>query len=273
MVKVKLFVYYDEKYPTNWLSDKVAKQIVSFLEKRNFEVIDASNLRRVLTEYAGKPHSEEAVVVFARDVLPDLVLDNPANPSANSPLRRYLNAGHTVVWLGDIPLYYVGSSDGTKRNLPSNACQIVLGINPAQHLGSYHRVKLTQYGLMYGLPVWAGRRPHPPGATMAGIEIIPLALSRHGNQVLYHGFIASYARSSFSGFIRIYDFVMDKPIAQEYLEALHAIAVMRSPITYLLDKIRELSERLETKFNTLKSEVDSLAEYLKRTYGQTESKH
>ena len=228
MIKVKPFVYYDEKYPTSWISDNVAKQIVNFLEKRDFEVIDASSLKRVLTEYAGKPHSEEAVVVFARDVVPDLVLDNPANPTANSPLRSYLNAGHTIVWLGDIPLYYVGSSDGTKKNLPPNVFQNVLGINPAQHLGSYYRVKLTFYGLMYCLPVWAGSRPHSPGAT-GGVEIVPLASSRHANQIVYHGFIASYARASFSGFIRIYDFVMDKPLAQEYLEGLYTCLLYTSP--------------------------------------------
>lgn len=118
MIKVKPFVYYDERYPTSWIADNSAKQIVEFLEKRGFEVIDATDLKRVVTDYASKPYSEEAVIVFSRDVVPDVILDNPTNPTANSPLRRCLNAGHSIVWLGDIPLFYVGYSDGRKQKLP-----------------------------------------------------------------------------------------------------------------------------------------------------------
>ena len=222
-------------------------------------------------EYASKPHSEEAVIVFSRDVVPDVILDNPTNPTANSPLRRYLNAGHTIIWLGDIPLFYVGYSDGRKQNLSNNACQNVLGLNPPHHVS--YKVRLTFYGLMYNLPEWAGNRPHPhPGATI-GVEFTPLALSWHNNQRVYHGFIVSYARSPFSGFIRIYDFNMRKPLAPEYLEALYTIAVIRNPIGYLIQEIHKLDERLETKFKTLKSEVDSLVEYLKKIYEQIGSKH
>lgn len=269
MIKVKPFVYYDERYPTSWIADNVAKQIVEFLEKRGFEVIDATDLKRVVTDYASKPYSEEAVIVFSRDVVPDVILDNPTNPTANSPLRRYLNVGHSIVWLGDIPLFYVGYGDGRKQNLPPNACQIVLGLNPNPPHVSY-RVRLTFYGLMYNLPEWMGKRPHTGVA--AGIDFIQLAKSGHANRVVYHGFIASYVKP-FSGFIRIYDFEMRKPLDPEYLEALYTIAIIRNPIGYLMQEVRKLSERLETKFNTIKSEVDSLVEYFKKIYEQTRSEH
>ena len=269
MIKVKLFVYYDERYPTSWVANNVAKQIVEFLEKRGFEVIDANDLKKVLTEYASKPHKEEAVIIFSRDVVPDLILDNPTNPTANSLLRRYLNAGHSIIWLGDIPLFYIGYSDGRKQNLPPNICQNVLGLNPTHDVS--YKVRLTFYGLMYNLQEWIGRRPHTGVAV--SIDLTPLAINWHGNQKIYHGFIASYARSSFSGFIRIYDFVMDKTLTPEYLEALYTIAVIRNPIAYLFEEVRKLNERLETKFDTIKKEVDSLVEYLKKIYEQVESKH
>jgi len=261
MIKIKPFVYYDERYPTNWVSDNVAKQMVKFLEEKGFEVVDATDLKKVMADYTTtKVHNEEVVIVFSRDIVPDVVLDNPTNPTVNSLIRRYLNAGHSIVWLGDIPLYYVGYNNGEKRNLPPNACQTVLGLNSNVLQVSY-KVRLTFYGLMYDLPAWIGKRPHV--GVIAGVDFIPLAISWHSNRRVYHGFIASYVRQ-LSGFIRIYDFEMQKPLGPEYLEAIYTITIMRNPIIYLMREVRKLNERLETKFNTIKHEVDSLVEHIKK---------
>ena len=66
---------------------------------------------------------------------------------------------------------------------------------------------------------------------------------------------------------------MDKTLTPEYLEALYTIAVIRNPAVYLFEEVRKLNERLETKFDTIKKEVDSLVEYLKKIHEQVGSKH
>ena len=269
MIKIKLFVYYDEKYPTSFIDDKVAKQIVEFLEEREFEVIDANSLKKILTSYSLNTRDEEVVVIFARDVVPDLVLDDPTNPTVQSPLRKYLDAGHTIIWLGDTPLLYVGYNGGSKQNLPPNTYQKILGLNPGP-ANVNSRVRSTFYGLMYDLPEWIGTKPH--SGVVTGLKFTPLATSVYNNQEVYHGFIISYVRHAYvSGFIRIYDFEMRQPLDRNYMEALYLLSI-RSPIGYLMNEIRLLTERLETKFSTIKSEVDCLVKYFKKTNKRSEFK-
>lgn len=268
MIMMKSFVYYDERYPTSFISDKVGKQIVKFLEEREFEVIDANSLKKILTSYSLNSSGEEAVIVFTRDIVPDLILDNPTSPSVQSPLRKYLDAGHTIIWLGDTPLLYVGYNNGSKQDLPPNTYQKILGLNPSP-ANVNSKVRRTFYGLLYDLPEWIGTKPH--SGVVTGLKFTPLATSVYNNQEVYHGFIISYIRHvHLSGFIRVYDFEMKKPLDRNYMEALYLLSI-RSPIGYLMNEIRQLTERLETKFSTIKSEVDCLVKYFKKTNKRSES--
>ena len=265
---MRLYVYFDEKYPTSWISKDVGAQIVKYLENKGFIVVDANELKRVIEESIRKP-GEETTIVFAQDVVPAVVIDNPSNPTANSLLRRFLNVGHTIVWLGDAPLYNIGFEDGKRQSIP-NACQSVLGVT-ANVLNVQKPVGLTFYADLYGLPKWRGMRPHASISTNIVSVNTALALSIHGNQIVYHGFIVSYVGDTFSGFIRIYDFVMNKPLPDEYLEALYRIATIRNPLELLFQRmntmektLKDLKELLETKYSTLKSELDNLRELLEK---------
>ncbi len=253
----KLYVYYDEKYPYSWVPHNIAKIIARELEKFDFEAIDASNLKNILNE-GSRTTDKEYVVVFAQDVVPDLILDNPNNPTANSLLRTFLNAGHSVVWIGDIPLYYVGMPD-RKINTP-NAMQNVLGV-PSSFINTNKPVSLTTDGITLGLPVWIGRRPHQKGAAPS---YIPLATAIDNVQYA-HAFIMSYKQSA-SGFIRIYDFPISKAdlITEQFIRGIISVATrdlvtpIWSEIKILSNRVSKIAEELDTKFSTLKSEVDSL---------------
>jgi len=259
----KLYVYYDERYPYSWIPHNIAKIIAKELEKYDFETIDATSLKNILSE-GSKTTDKEYVVVFAQDVVPDLILDNPYNPTANSLLRLFLNAGHSIVWIGDVPLYYVGKIDGGKINTP-NAMQSVLGIN-SNFINTNKPVMLTLQGIMFGLPTWIGMRPHNR-SPRSGVSPIPLAIAGDNTEYV-HAFIMCYKPRVFVpfGFIRIYDFPINKPdlITEQFIRGIISVATrdlvtpIWSEIKILSERVNKIAEELDTKFSTLKSEIDSL---------------
>lgn len=46
----KLYVYYDERYPYSWIPHNIAKIIARELEKYDFEAIDTTSLKNILSE-------------------------------------------------------------------------------------------------------------------------------------------------------------------------------------------------------------------------------
>jgi len=268
MTKVKPYVYYDEKYPTHWISRNVTKQIKEFLEKEGFQVINANELEKLITETIRKTSDTEIVIVFSHDAVPSMILDNETNPTINSPLRQFLNKGHSVVWLGDIPLLHIGFEDGRKQSLSANVCQNVLGLNPNPPFVKY-KVNMTLYGMMYNLPEWIGTRPHT--GVSSGIRLTSLAQSRHENHTIHHAFIISYTNKRLSGFIRLYDFPLKEPLNKEFLKAIYNLAIFRNPLQpiyqrlqALENKVEQLNNRIETKFNTLKNELDNIKELINK---------
>jgi len=257
----KLYVYYDERYPYSWIPHDIAKIIARELEKYDFEAIDATSLKNILSE-GSKTTDKEYVVVFAQDVVPDLILDNPDNPTANSLLRLFLNVGHSIVWIGDVPLYYVGKIDGGKINTP-NAMQNVLGIN-SNFIDTNKPVMLTVYGIMFGLPTWIGTRPHLSSQVSGTPTPWALATAIDNRQYL-HAFVIPYKQAPF-GFIRIYDFPINKAdfITEQFIRGIISVATrdlvtpIWSEIKILSERVNKIAEELDTKFSTLKSEIDSL---------------
>lgn len=257
----KLYVYYDERYPYSWIPHNIAKIIARELEKYDFEAIDATSLKNILSE-GSKTIDKEYVVVFAQDVVPDLILDNPDNPTANSLLRLFLNVGHSIVWIGDVPLYYIGKIDGGKINT-LNATQNVLGIN-SNFIDTNKPVMLTVYGIMFGLPTWIGTRPHLSSQVSGTLAPWALATAIDNRQYL-HAFVIPYKRAPF-GFIRIYDFPINKAdfITEQFIRGIISVATRNlvtpiwSEIKILSERVNKIAEELDTKFSTLKSEIDSL---------------
>jgi len=270
-----LYVYCDERYPTSWIRRDVVKQIVRYLEERGFTVIDANELGKVVSNGISNPR-EKITIVFAQDVIPAILLDNPSKPTANSPIRKFLNVGHTIVWLGDVPLIYVGFDNGQRAPI-TDAYRTVLGIPPVTS-NIRNRVTLTQFGFLFGLPVWIGSRPHELTSSEHP-KVTSLAYSLHQSRRVNHAFVANYTGDYLrSGFIRIYDFPMNELLPREYLEALYRIATFRDPIGVMwvklvsLEKVlREIKELVETRFSTVKNELDNLEKLIKKVLNVPET--
>jgi len=271
---IRPYVYYDEKYPSHWISPDVAKRIASLLESMGFEVVNADETKKLMEKAITAPLREEVVIVFSQDVIPEKLVDNPSSPTANSLIRRFLNNGHSVVWLGDIPLLHIGFSNGEKRTLTNVIVQQVLGLDPnIPHVSA--PVRHTHFGYMLQLPTWVGTRPHRGLApNISGVNFIPLSISPHG----VHAFIVAYHKGpvgtgftfTFSGFIRLYDMVLDKTekLSENMIRGIVNV-VFRNPMFHawiviqeMQKRIHNLEEELRTSFNTLKSELDNLGKIL-----------
>jgi len=130
----KCLVYYDEKRATSWISDAAGKALADELEKKGFSRVDAGKLRQEL-ENAVNNNAKEYIIVFTRDVIPHDIFDifekisvqapggimniyipNITKPPIDTLLTQFLIKGGNVIWLGDVPFWYVTNPiNGSER--------------------------------------------------------------------------------------------------------------------------------------------------------------
>jgi hypothetical protein len=97
-------VYFDDKYPSAWTKD-VSRRVSEHLSQRGFVVLDANALRHWMKETTSKNEANGSVVVFANDIVPNTVYEDG---TPNIVIRRFLDNGGRVIWIGDIPFWYKG---------------------------------------------------------------------------------------------------------------------------------------------------------------------
>jgi hypothetical protein len=121
-------VYYDKGRATSWVGDAAGEVLAGELERIGFEKVEAEKLRQRLEGAIRNNRAENYVVVFARDVVPHDVFDvidennpftevkindgsvkalNIVKSPGSSLLMKFIYNGGVVVWLGDIPFWYV----------------------------------------------------------------------------------------------------------------------------------------------------------------------
>lgn len=161
--KMRKVVYFDENYPSTWIGDDAGRRIADCLRnKYAFWILDADDLRKWMLAAVSEDFASESVVVFARDVAPLSVFEDA---SPNCLMRRYLDAGGRIVWLGDIPLWYKGHPKIKKcKENPEQVWRFlpylsILGVQPLI-AWCYNLVKITYMGKLLGLrQAWYGNRP------------------------------------------------------------------------------------------------------------------
>ena len=275
----KYYVYYDENYPSSWISEDSAKKIVEFFtSKYNFKEINSEELARVMNESLNI-HSE-VVVVFSQDVIPDTVVDNPKSPSENSLVKRFLLQGHTIVWMGDIPLLYLGHSKHEKSTLgragynlfyPDLPSDFEMPDNP---LAKSQQINITYYGALFGLiHRWDSWRPIPQNWSLPKPPLMrPMfyALTQYytGTGYRFSSYIIDYGGYGFRGLIRLYDCKLPD-ISAEMLEQVARIIFFRNPtgieemIGHIHDELRKLKEDLEGRFDAIKSDLSRIGESIR----------
>ena len=167
MPKKSCVVYHDPSYATSWVPKSVSQEVSSFLTmKRNrrisFVMKNAREMGNWMTHMVETDSCRGSVVVFSQDVAPDTVLD-AAGPDAL--VRRYLDRGGRIVWLGDVPFWYRGRRNVTsleeldKTWFLKGAPFQVLGVIPVFSI-PLRVVKHRLPGLDLGLrSTWSGLRP------------------------------------------------------------------------------------------------------------------
>jgi hypothetical protein len=121
-------VYYSEGRATSWIGDAAGAVLANELKRMGFDIVNAVELRQRLEDAVRKNEARNYVVVFARDVVPHDVFDvidennpftkieigdesvkapNIAKPPSSSLLMKFIYNGGVIVWLGDIPFWYV----------------------------------------------------------------------------------------------------------------------------------------------------------------------
>ena len=180
---MKLIVYHDDRYPTHWISREMSDSIKTHFVAGGFKACNANELAAWMEESVAKDECWQSLVLFSQDVVPQTICHLPF-PS--SLIRSYLDSGGTVVWVGDIPFYYVGldssSAQGKEHKIGDKdltrqttfkddagktaitygrtACFAMLGTIPVWLNYPIFKVKITEAGYQFGVKThWYSNRP------------------------------------------------------------------------------------------------------------------
>jgi len=177
----KCLVYYGEGRASSWIGDAAGEVLANELKNKGFNIVNAVELRQKLEDAVRRNEAKDHVVVFTRDVVPHDVFDivnrdspqlpqtmfvNPKSdippektPYAETLLVKFLHRGGTVVWLGDVPFWYITNPLNPLEPLqlwvwPHINFFAVLGVFQVFNLIS----QLT-YGDFADLGRWLSKRP------------------------------------------------------------------------------------------------------------------
>lgn len=141
-------VYFDEDYPFSWITKGAAYEMKEFLASFGFEVLDAAGLQKWLGQAVEKG-AKGKLLVMACDVVPKSVVGNdPAKPAL---FRKYLDSGGTVIWVADVPFYYVGLPNGEKEKWDYLGGRGVLGFDTVGNWKGSSKAQPAGLGNEWGL--------------------------------------------------------------------------------------------------------------------------
>lgn len=192
---------------------KTDERIAPFLQEKGYAMLDTTNLAVFMKDRI--EDRAPSVVVFAHQYLPQEVGGNTA---AESLLKRYMEAGGRVVWLGFFPNYWMVNREMRIVKTNPSYSENLLGIRFDVHMdfGTYF-VKATGEGLKRGLPASFAAL----GSSIApSKDIIPLAYNEFGRIA---SFYKAFGDRSGAGFILFRPWSL-RPATDADLEAINTIA-------------------------------------------------
>jgi hypothetical protein len=159
-LKVETVVYHDPALQSVWINKnkQYPEKIAKAFSSRGIKVLDAASLKSHILETLNDGTAHQKLVVFSQDVAPDTIIES--NSSSNT-FRQYLDAGGSVLWIGDIPLCYKGEAGKEQPTeiAPFAAPTEILGIIPIFSIPK-KSVSFTASGRRIGLrTTWSGMRP------------------------------------------------------------------------------------------------------------------
>lgn len=119
----KFTVFYDDNYTTSWVV--YPQLLVSYLEKRGFKKLNALELQVWMEYLVEKNAAYGTVCVMSMGIVPRNLV-TPRNKEC--VMYKYLKAGGRIVWIGDYPLWVIGSGGGYTESFGDEIAWDILDI-------------------------------------------------------------------------------------------------------------------------------------------------
>lgn len=145
------FVYFDgaARPGFHWLNPGVGEAILSQFTSAGYDQIDTAALRKAMEAQIDK--GGRSVIVFADNTVPSAVAESD---DGHALIRRYLDHGGRIVFLGANPLAFVRDKDsGEIVKLDTDIPEKILGLGHSERDtgDGYHVSDLTAEGRRWGL--------------------------------------------------------------------------------------------------------------------------
>jgi outer membrane protein assembly factor BamB len=194
---IRRIVFWDSAYArAAWIANH--EQVRDVLAARGFQVQGAAALATFLRDAVAAGTAGRSVVVFAIDHLPsELARSNGGAPPL---LRRYLDAGGKVVWIGPPPLVFprdpATGDPGSITSIDRSRPRALLGVDFRAANFDPFGATATAAGSAWGLCGWW------PAAWSVAVQpgVEPLALDENG---LAGAWVRRYGGAPGTGFVMI----------------------------------------------------------------------
>ena len=171
----RLAVYYDSTR-SSFAFRAGGRLAFEYFRGVGYQALDADSVTRFMT--ARIQDGAPSVVVFATGVLPATVL-----PVAEDTvlLRRYLDAGGKIVWIGEPIASLVRDSTGRPTAIDLKRTERLIGVSMESLEYDHNAAYPTAVGKQWGLDRWfRGDYPITPSS-----EVVPLAIDELGKTSAY----------------------------------------------------------------------------------------
>lgn len=121
--EAKFIVFYDSDYNTSWVV--YPQLLVSYLEKKGFKKLNALELHAWMEYLVEKNIAYGTVCVMSMGIVPRNLV-TPRNKEC--VMYKYLKAGGRIVWIGDYPLWVIGSGGGYTESFGDEIAWDILDI-------------------------------------------------------------------------------------------------------------------------------------------------
>jgi eukaryotic-like serine/threonine-protein kinase len=146
-------VFWDSKPGSQkWFSASTDEWIRDYFKREGYRIVDSRELEQFMNQQLSS-HTR-SVVVFAEHRVPETVV---REKTPNALLRKYLDAGGKIVWLGPDPLAWRRDSTGTMLGIDYSVPEKILGIRyPGTSLEGigWYGAAATKDGMKWGLSGW-----------------------------------------------------------------------------------------------------------------------
>jgi eukaryotic-like serine/threonine-protein kinase len=167
-------------------------EVRDYLAGRDWRVMNTDSIVRFLE--ARTADRAPSVVVFAEDQLPSVL---GAEASATMPLRRYLDAGGKVVWVGIPPYLWQRDTTGFDlRRIDRAACARAFDVDCGPANFNDWRVTPTEEGRRWGLEGWWIARWSVNASSVSTV----LAYDERGDA---SSFVKEYGGARGTGLVRV----------------------------------------------------------------------